>query len=192
MARNHWRKIINRPPRGVAVIAVEASRGAMRTIPLSQSGKHAGKYRALVDDEDYEQLSGRKWQVLLRCSGRGGSIYARSGKQMMHHLIFGKPKVGEVDHINGNGLDNRRSNLRLATRSQNQAACRNNQKRGASGYRGVFISTSRLKKPKWFSAISHNGKQIYLGFFDNPADAANAYDKAARKLFGEFAQTNSG
>lgn len=104
----------------------------------------------------------------------------------MHRLIMGFPEGKYVDHINGNSLDNRKSNLRVCTNSENQ---RNRYKtiRNTSGYKGVRLNT---KRNKYDAEIGHHGKHYYLGTFLNPVDAAKAYDEMARKLHGEFAVLN--
>jgi len=102
----------------------------------------------------------------------------------MHILITGYKIGRRVDHINGNGLDNRRSNLRIATSQQNnrnRKICNLN----TSGFKGV-----RLDRNKWRADIRIDGKRKNLGRFVNPEAAAAAYDEAARKYFGEFATLN--
>lgn len=154
----------------------------MKRIPLSK-----GKYFALVDDEDFEKLSKYTWSagVLPR------TIYASrkitiSGKQTMiymHQDIMKAPKGMDIDHINGNGLDNRKRNLRVCTRQQN---CRS--KRVAdnkSGCKG--ISWNKVNK-KWVVRIKYNGINYYLGSFADQSRAKEAYDMKANEVFGEFAR----
>jgi hypothetical protein len=145
---------------------------------------------ALVSDEDYERLSQWKW-CTCKCI-RG--IYAvrtirlPSGKHRlegMHRVIMNAPEGMEVDHIDHDGLNNQRSNLRVATRSQNAANIVAN--RGVSKFRGV---TFLKRNGKWRSAIRVNGKYIYLGSYKAETDAAHAYDTAAREYHREFAQLN--
>lgn len=153
-------------------------------IPLSQ-----GKV-ALVDIEDYKELSKYKWHA----EKRGSTFYAtrsirvpESGKQKpvnMHREILNAPQNTVVDHINGNGLDNRRKNIRLCTREQNN---RNVGKRkdNKSGFKGVRFSTQRQK---WHAQISFNGKNKYLGTFTTPELAYKAYCEACMKYHGDFAR----
>jgi hypothetical protein len=147
----------------------------MKQIELSQ-----GKV-ALVDDEDFEYLSQWKWCVL----GNRGKRYAfrRAGGKgvLMHRIISNAPPDMVVDHIDGNGLNNQKGNLRVCTNTENVR----NQTRIKNGYKGV----SRDKQA-WRSRIFVNKKFISLGRYDTPEEAAKAYDKAARKFFGVFARPN--
>lgn len=155
----------------------------MREIPLSQG------LVALVDDEDYEELSALNWH-LVRPNGRAYAQHdvwsgnARVHREYMHRFLL--PDAEEVDHINGNGLDNRRSNLRPATRAQNCANMRRS-KANTSGYKGVSWHKGGRK---WHAQIRGDAKREHLGLFTDPADAAKAYDNAARRLHGEFARLN--
>lgn len=93
----------------------------------------------------------------------------------------------EIDHVNGNGLDNRRVNLRFASRSENCSNCRPSRN-NRSGYKGVHWHKGAKK---WRSQIKTNGKRIHLGYFENKNDAARAYNEAAIRLHGSFARLNT-
>jgi hypothetical protein len=162
----------------------------MKTILLAgNSGKII-----TVDDGDYESVSRFKW---YEKKGKK-NIYAYttltmgriSGKLKcasigLHQLIMRPPKGMDVDHRNHNGLDCRRENMRICTRSQNIAHSR--KKTGSSRFKGVFwVEVLR----KWRSRIKVNYKGIHLGVFIDEVKAARAYDKAALEYFGEFAYTN--
>lgn len=98
------------------------------------------------------------------------------------------PPIGmQVDHIDGNGLNNQRSNLRIATHLQNQRNRQHMNKNNSSGYRGV---TWCKGAGRWMAQLSLNYKHVHLGLFDSPIDAAIAYDHAVIEHFGEFASTN--
>lgn len=137
---------------------------------------------ALVDAADFDWLS--QWSWCAVPASDGGTFYAqRSGNRRMHNAIM-LPQRGQlVDHINRNGLDNRRSNLRLCSFRQNMA--NRSFKPGVSGYRGVYRYRDR-----WSANISFNGRSKVIATFDNPTDAARAFDAAARQHYGEFAVLN--
>lgn len=144
---------------------------------------------ALVDEADADALRRWHWSVL---ASRGRTYAVRSGPRpkraavLMHRVLMGLPpgRTPIVDHVNGNGLDNQRANLRLATRSQNNAN-QDGQKRRRSRFKGVALQGGR-----WVARIRDNGRLRYLGSFERDTEAAAAYDAAAREVFGEFARTN--
>lgn len=140
----------------------------------------------IIDDSDYPKVSKYKW-----CANKlGGKFYAVSnsaGKTiLMHRIVIDAPSMTEVDHINGNALDNRRSNLRLASHKENSQN-RSFLKRNTSGYTGVFLEK---KTNRWNAQIKIGYRHIHLGVFAEKEDAARAYDKAAKKHYGEFARLN--
>jgi hypothetical protein len=160
----------------------------MKKIPLTQ-----GKF-AIVDDEDYELLSQRKW-----CAIKWGNTFAAitNGQKnikghpemiYMHRLIIGLKKGQrlQVDHINHNGLDNRGCNLRLCTAQQNQWNYTKASNK-SSKYKGVC----RHKCGGWTAYINKNKKLIYLGYFKTEIEAAETYNAKAKELFGEFAKLNN-
>ena len=157
----------------------------MKKIPLTQ-----GKF-ALIDDEDFELLSQHKWFAakLGKTFYAARKIYCKPKQttRYMHRQILRPEKQKEVDHINHDGLDNRRCNLRVCTRSQNLQNQRFSRG-GSSKYRGIYYSR---KKNKWRAQIGIKAhKKTYLGYFDDEKEAAKAYDVAAKELFGEFACLN--
>lgn len=151
----------------------------MKEIPLTQ-----GKV-AIVDNRDYPKLARHKW-----CAGRyGDNFYALrdNGRVVgMHRVILKAPAGPEVDHRNHNGLDNRRSNLRLCTRSQNSFN-RAPRAHSTSQYKGVCWLKTRSK---WQVSISVNSRFRYLGIFRHEVIAAKRYDEAAKAAAGEFAWLN--
>ncbi len=167
------------PGHSPVALAAALAEGA-KLIPLSQ-----GKV-AIVDAEDYPWLNKRNWYA----NRAKRTYYARGtikGKHApMHRQILNAPPHLVVDHINRNGLDNRKSNLRLCTHFQNQRN-RRPGRNGSSKYKGVRWS----KRDKKFRAgITCNRKSYHLGMFESEIDAAKAYDNAAKKVFGEFAYLN--
>lgn len=153
-------------------------------------------YVAIVDDEDYERVAQHKWQANIFPRADGSlNVYAQRGVrksdgcksvQRLHRFILDAPAGMDIDHINGNSLDNRRSNLRVCTRSENMC----NQRPRACGS-SAFKGVSWFKRDaKWRAQIRIDGKTINLGCFTSEIDAARAYDAAATKNYGEFARTN--
>lgn len=154
-----------------------------------------GNKYALVDREDYlkiELLRTRKFHVGSNGYAVRNQKYKNSRKDWkmtIHHLIMGIPPKGmQVDHINGNKLDNRKENLRFVTVQQNQMN-RGVTKNNRSGFKGVFPKI-RKSGIKYTAMISVKGRQIWLGSFKNKEGAALAYDRAAIQYFGQFAQLN--
>lgn len=145
-------------------------------IPLGRNAKHG---YALISKED-AWIDKYNWTISI--TGGGYAVSRINGTQtLMHRLIMKNPKGLEIDHKNRVRLDNRRSNLRTATRSQNAA---NSVKRvGASMLKGIWFDK---KSSKWVAKASKDKKQIYFGYFDNKEQAYQAYLKGARKLHGEF------
>ena len=147
---------------------------------------------AVIDDEDYDLVAQFEWRVAYRRKTRYaarwvGSPGGTGTTELMHRLIAQPSPDVQIDHIDGDGLNNTRGNLRPATQTQNR---RNRGKTSAnkSGYKGVRWHT---KARKWFAAIGiGDGRYKHLGLFIDPADAARAYDRAACEYFGEFANTN--
>ena len=153
-----------------------------RTIPLTR-----GRV-ALVDECDHEMLSFWNWSFMKVGYAQawvGSSMYDRR-KSTMHRVIMLPDPSQQVDHINGDRLDNRRCNLRLCSGRENQM----NRKKSSgksSSYKGVsfFPRTGR-----WASRIKVHGRNLHLGYFVSEKDAALAYDAAALHHFGEFARLN--
>lgn len=157
----------------------------MRKIHLITK-KYSNKF-VLVDNEDFEELNKYKWYFnaagLVDGNGYAFSGYRQGRRYYMHRILSGAPKHLIVDHINRNGLDNRRKNLRLVTRGEN---CLNKSKHKGSQYKykGVGLSSGG----KLYNArIARNGKQHYLGSFKTQIGARRAYLKAAKRLHEEFA-----
>jgi len=158
-----------------------------RRIRLSQ-----GRY-AIVDPDDYARLSEHRWHAAKHTR----SFYAMrtqwSGKLrrtvtiMMHREIMHAPEGMVIDHINHNGLDNRKANLRLATLADNARNARYPKINTSSKYRGVWYNP---KKKRWRATIGINNKRKQVGYFRNEINAARAYDEAAKKYYRDFAVLN--
>lgn len=149
-------------------------------IPLTQ-----GRF-AIVDADNYDWLMQWKWHFNTLYARRWVYPNEKPIVEWMHRVILNTPHGMYTDHINGNGLDNRRCNLRICTLKQNQG----NRKKGdrtTSKYKGVCWATDGSI---WQSNISIKGKDVHLGRFKSEIDAAKAYDNAAKEYFGEFAKCN--
>ena len=154
----------------------------MNLIPLTQ-----GKV-AIVDDADFEWLSQFRWHYHHGgYAERNVPINGEYRMITMHREIMRTPLGMDTDHINGNKLDNRRENLRICTRHENtwNQPIRSNN---TSGYKGV--SFERYYQ-KWAAYICVEYKQLRLGHYDTPEEAAREYDKAARIHYGEYARLNN-
>jgi len=149
---------------------------------VKRIGLSGGQY-ALVDAPDYDVLSRYQWHLC------GGGYAARSEKGrrvLMHRQIMQPPEGMIVDHIDGHRANNCRSNLRICTYAQNQ---RNQRKKRGSA--SMFKGVGYLKNAKRCHAkLVFEGKCVWLGHFDNEVEAAQAYDRKAVELFGEFARPN--
>jgi hypothetical protein len=157
----------------------------MIEIPLTQGQV------ALIDDEDFELVSQYKW--CARWSPGMRSYYAVTtirkpdGKRIhlqMHRLIMNAQKGEQVDHINHNTLDNRKSELRICNASENQHN-RGKNLNNSSGNKGVYAHKA---SGKWQAQIALNGKTIHLGLFATKEEAYTAYCNAALELHGEFSK----
>ena len=146
----------------------------------------------VIDAEDFERVSQFKWYASARSknsgkfdAARGAQVEGKPKLILLHRFIMDAPKGLVVDHINHNSLDNRKSNLRLATHRQN---CQNKPVHFNKKTKGVSFN-KKYKKP-YRAGIQLNRKQIVIGQFATEEEAMRAYDKSAIDLFGEFAHTN--
>lgn len=159
----------------------------MKEIQLTQ-----GKV-ALVDDEDYERVTGAgKWYAAKNSNGKGWYAQRVSGPKprktiQLHRFLLNEP-IQEVDHRNGDGLDCRRRNLRIAGIVGNRQN-RGKRSTNTSGFKGVFFQAG-----KWRARLGLGPRgsvtRLSLGMFDTREGAARAYDAAAREHHGEFAHLN--
>ena len=135
----------------------------------------------IVDAIDYEKVKSYIWH----CHDHRGYVRssASQGSTYLHRLISNAPKGKDVDHINGNTLDNRRVNLRIVTRQQNLM----NSRPRRNGFKGVYWQSHRNK---WRAQIVFNGEHVTIGSFDSERKAAVAYDEMAFNLYGDYAKLN--
>ena len=159
-----------------------------RRIPLTQ-----GKF-AIVDPEDYDRLARHKWFAMrsrrgfyaIRMAEAKGPNGTRK-KIRMHRQILHVPPGKFIDHINHNGLDNRKANLRIVTNLQNSWNKRKQKGNYSSRYKGASWSK---RAGKWHTEIYCRGTKIFIGYFDDEKKAARAYDAKATELYGEYAALN--
>jgi hypothetical protein len=165
-----------------------------------------GRVVVLYDAEDEEKILAHRWRVRPSCDGRhlyiqttiphpdGEWYYPPSGIRkrrrttlQLHRLIMNTPKGMQTDHINGDTLDNRKENLRVATREEN-GRNRGKSKTNTSGFKGVcYVKKKKgmineLSKP-WMAKTKYNGKYIYLGMFATPEEAGKAYDDKVKEFW---------
>lgn len=175
----------------------------------SKSKRFPGKHTIIIDTEDWDKVKEHRWCVTGNDRHRypyamtniphpdgGWHHYTWHGREerrrrriglQLHHAIMGKPPKGLfVDHINHNGLDNRKENLRFVTLAQNQQNGRSNRN-STSAYKGV---SWHERDKRWRAQIAHEGKGMYIGYFTCEHEAALAYNKKAKELFGEHALLN--
>jgi hypothetical protein len=153
----------------------------VKHVPLNN-----GKY-ALVDDQDALLVSSFTW-TCLKTRGKEYAVTTVEDKTIyMHRLIMQPPDYLQVDHINGDGLDNRRTNLREATGSQNQGNTNKTSRSTYSRYKGV---TWCKRNGKWYASITYQRKKRSLGYHTTEEGAARAYDAAAFAQWGPFAKLN--
>jgi hypothetical protein len=148
---------------------------------------------ALVDDVDSERVSGPKW-TLSQTKGKsyvvhreqrwedGRTVFVRV--TYLHRFLLGAPEGIEVDHLNGDGLDNRRTNLRLVTHRQNQQNRRGANRNSGSGIRNVYWHE---RKGKWRVSVMVDGRSRHFGYFDELDEAAAAAEDARRRCFDDAA-----
>jgi len=159
---------------------------------IKVNSKKYGKKIILIDDEDYELIKDYTWCVVKDSNTFYSLTHIKTNKYkkkniFLHRLIMNLKKGEICDHINGNGLDNRKSNLRLCSYQQNNMN-RKSWKNSTSKFKG--ISWNKLAK-KWKVTIGKDKKNIHLGYYENEFDAALVYNGAAKYLHGEFAKLNN-
>lgn len=154
----------------------------MASIPLSKG------MIALIDEADVPLVSGHAWSAGHERNSWYAMAWDSQRSVRMHRLILGlRPGDPHVDHVDTNGLNNQRANLRVASRAQN------GMNRRVQPHSSRFKGVSLFRRTgRWMASITVDGEQRYLGSFASEIDAADAYDAAAREAFGPFARTNAG
>jgi len=177
----------------------------------SKSKRFPGKHTIIIDTEDWDKVKEHKWCTFggathrypyavaniphpngawkyRKRQGRIDRERRRTGLYL-HHLIMGKPPKGKcIDHINHDGLNNRKENLRFVTQSQNGQNSRKS-KNCSSRYKGVSLH-KRPRSKRWAAHITHKRKKTHIGYFTCEHEAALAYNKKAKELWGEHALLN--
>jgi len=154
---------------------------------MTQAIRLRGGAMTYLDDADYDRAQAYRWHKTSNGYVAGSVVEQGARKRVYLHRWLLDAQPGQlVDHIDGNPLNNRRSNLRLATRSQNQANRRRNRS-SRSRYKGV---TWHTRQQRWMARLQVNGRRITIGYYADPLQAAYEYDAFARTYFGEYARVN--
>ena len=152
-----------------------------------RDNKGSESARAIIDTDDVEKIKPFKWRLNKKKRVNKDAMYATAGtspKIALHRLIMAAKDGELVDHRDGDGLNNRKENLRISTVAQNTS----NWFYSKAKYRGI---TFHKPTQKWQAAAYHEGKQYYLGLFETDKEAAEAYNKKVIELKGEFAKINT-
>ena len=160
---------------------------------IIESRKH-GKFTALIDEEDWDKVKDYKWRIDKPSSRpRYGPYVIGYNKQLkkegkLHRVIMDAPKGMLVDHIDGDGLNNTKQNLRLCTHKENQRNKKANYN-NPTGFKGVKVHGNKYRARLSYKIGGKSGEHS-LGIYNTPEEAARAYDKKAIELHGEFASLN--
>lgn len=160
----------------------------MTAARLTLSGRNGAGHFALVDEVDYERVTQyRWWRICLGNSEYAFTVMSGRQKVWLHRFVLGAERGGpEIDHIDLDGLNCQRSNLRFASNSQNHVNQPKTNRPTSSKYKGVTLKPSG----RWLAQIMVMKRNRVLGRFDSEEDAARAYDAAAREVWGDYARTN--
>jgi hypothetical protein len=154
------------------------------------------KKSTIIDLEDYDRVKGYRWTPKVDHSKNWDKWYANSGTGivgtkhwLLHRLILGAKENEQTDHIDGDGLNNRKANLRIATNQQNQANSEKVMTFDRKPTSSKYIGVSKHGK-KWQAGITKDGETFHCGTFDSQEDAAKARNAKATELYGIFAKLN--
>lgn len=165
-----------------------------QTMNYKLSGKRFGDITTIIDDEDLEKISNHNWWA--NTNGRGirvetdlfieeQTVWGRKRISMSRYILNLKSRKFVIDHINGNPLDNRKSNLRVCSHKNNIRNRKILNKNNSSGIRGVSWDKTRNR---WVAQLMFNKKHIYLGRFENKEDAKMSVVKGLKKYFGKYGE----
>ena len=159
-------------------------------ISITVNNRVHGNIEFFIDGEDFERINNFKWFAKFDKTINNYYINSKQKNKPipLHRFIMDCPSGMVVDHIDGNPLNNTRSNLRICTPAQNAMNKKPYKNKTATRYKGVYTVTGC--KNKWQAQINYNKKYLYLGSFDSQEKAAEAYNNAAIKYYGEFAHLN--
>lgn len=166
------------------VLRTSMRRGDALEVNMKQVALRHSSVFAIVDDEDYERVSKKKWYL----SRRAATAWHEGKMVKMHRFIMSPQPSVLIDHIDHDILNNQKSNLRFATDSQNVRNRSKGKKKTSSIFKGVYLSKRGVKR--WCAAIRGGSSTIYIGSYMTEKEAGMTYDEAAIRLHGEFACTN--
>lgn len=161
--------------------------GSIREIQLTKGET------AIVDADDYDRVSIYRWHVSRNSRihyARRSGVDPKTGKkttQYLHRFILDYHGQSQIDHIDNDGLNCRKYNLRVATVSQNQMNRYSRNKNNTSGYKGISWHAGA---GRWRARVHINGRRKHIGFFGSPEAAAKAYDTVIKEMHGDFARLN--
>ena len=163
----------------------------MKIIKVYHKGNY---YDCFIDDKDYDLVSQRKWYATTENDEKLRVKTTINKKKIrLHHFLLGNEPGTVIDHIDGNTLNNQRSNLRRCSHAENMRNRKQKGRNNTSGYKGVYYYSAQKHihmKKRWAARIDKDNKVIFLGYFDTAEAAARAYDNAAIEYHGEFAKLN--
>lgn len=158
---------------------------------VRSNSKYYKKFSANVDKYDYDKVISHKWTVLVMKHTKYAQTMIDGKHIYLHRFIINPSKKQFIDHIDGDGLNCSRTNLRVCSHSENMRNQRIQKKANkVSKFKGVFFNSSGTKKKRWRVSIQKNSKRYSFGYYLTQEDAALRYNEEATKLFGKFVNLN--